>query len=114
MSVPSLDGRTFAVADSGGGVATTETVFRYAEGKGVVTASYEGGTIRRGFLVGTREGDSLDFRYVQLHEDGSTATGHCTTKLELLPDGRVRLNETWEWESRPGSGRSVAEELSRT
>jgi hypothetical protein len=53
----------------------------------------------------------LDFRYVQLHTDGSTASGHCTTDLELLADGRVRLNETWAWESRPGSGRSVEVEL---
>jgi hypothetical protein len=110
VSVPSLDGRVFAVADSGGGVATTETTFRYAEEDGVVTASYEGGTIRCGFLIGTRSGDSLDFRYVQLHTDGSTATGHCVTELELLTDGRIRLNEAWEWESRPGRGRSVAEE----
>lgn len=111
MNVPSLDGRVVAVADSGGGVATTDTVFRYAEDDGVVTATYEGGTIRRGFLVGTRSGDSLDFRYTQLHTDGSTATGHCVTQLELLADGRVRMNETWEWESRAGSGRSVAEEV---
>ena len=109
-SVPPLDGRVFAVADSGGGVATTDTLFRYSERDGVVTATYEGGTIRCGFLVGTRDGDSLDFRYVQLHHDGSTASGHCATELELLPDGRVRLSETWEWESRPGGGRSVAEE----
>lgn len=109
--VPSLDGRVYGVVDSGGGVATTKTIFRYAEEDGVVTATYEGGTVRRGFLVGTRSGDSLDFRYVQLHADGSTATGHCATTLEVLADGRVRLNETWEWESRPGRGRSVAEEL---
>ena len=110
-SVPSLDGRVFAVAVSGGGGATTETTFRYAEQDGVVTATYEGGTIRIGFLLGTRQNDSLDFRYCQLHVDGSTASGHCTTELELLDDGRVRLNETWEWESRPGSGRSVAIEV---
>jgi len=109
--VPSLEGRVFGVVNSGGGVATTETIFRYTEADGVVTATYEGGTVRRGFLVGTRSGDSLDFRYVQLHTDGSTATGHCLTTLEMLADGRVRLNETWEWESRPGNGRSVAEEL---
>jgi hypothetical protein len=112
-SVPSLDGRVFAVADSGGGVATTDTQFRYSEQDGVVSANYDGGTVRRGFLVGTRNGDSLDFRYVQLHTDGSTAAGHCVTQLEVLDDGRVRLNETWEWESRVGSGRSVAEELRR-
>jgi hypothetical protein len=110
-SVPSLDGRVFAVADSGGGVATTDTAFRYREEGGVITATYGGGAIRYGFLVGTRTADSLDFRYVQLHSDGSTASGHCATELEMLPDGRIRLNETWEWESRRGSGHSVAEEL---
>jgi hypothetical protein len=112
--VPSLDGRVFRVADSGGGVATTETRFHYAEHDGVVTATYEGGTVRRGFLVGTRSDDWLDFRYVQLHIDGSTATGHCITQLQMLDDGRIRLTETWEWESRSGSGRSVAEEVEST
>ena len=110
-AVPSLDGRRFATEDSGGGVATSDTIFRYAEDDGVVTATYEGGPIRSGFLIGTRTGDSLDFRYVQLHTDGSTASGHCATELELLDDGRVRLNETWAWESRPGSGKSVEVEL---
>ena len=60
------------MADSGGGVATTDTQFRYSEEDGVISATYEGGTIRSGFLVGTRSGDRLDFRYVQLHLDGST------------------------------------------
>jgi hypothetical protein len=109
--VPSLDRRVFRVADSGGGAATTETTFHYSEDEDVITATYEGGTIRRGFLVGTRVGDSLDFRYAQLHYDGSTATGHCETRLELLDDGRIRLNESWAWDSRPESGNSVAEEL---
>jgi hypothetical protein len=110
-SVPSLEGRVFGVADSGGGAATTDTRLRYSEQGVVVSATYEGGTIRRGFLIGTRTGDSLDFRYVQLHDNGSTASGHCITELELLSDGRIRLNETWAWESREGSGQSVAEEL---
>ena len=109
--MPSLDGRVFATADSGGGVATTETTFRYVEQDGVVTATYEGGPIVRGFLVGTRSGDSLDFRYVQLHTDGSTASGHCSTELGVSADGRIQLNETWEWESRTGNGRSLEVEV---
>jgi hypothetical protein len=80
-SVPSLDGRIFGVADSGRGVATTDTRL-HREEDGVVTPTYEGGTMRQGFLLGTRVADSLDFRYVQLRKDGSTATGHCVTQLE--------------------------------
>jgi hypothetical protein len=65
----------------------------------------------RGFLVGTRSGDSLDFRYVQLHTDGSTAGGRCSTELGVSADGRIQLNETWEWESRTGNGRSLEVEV---
>lgn len=86
-SVPSLDGRVFAVADSGGGVATTDTTFRYAEQDGVITASYDGGTIRRGFLVGTRTGDSLDFRYAQLHTDARPPPATASPRLSCWTAG---------------------------
>jgi len=48
---------------------------------------------------------------VQLHTDGSTASGHCSTELGVSSDGRIKLNETWEWESRAGSGQSVEVEV---
>ncbi|WP_243704707.1 hypothetical protein [Micromonospora sp. KC723] len=109
---PSLDRRRFAaVADVVAGEVGTETVFTYHEHDGVVWADYTGGSIRRGHLVGTRDGDRLDFRYVQLNNDGRTSSGHCVSEISVLPDGRLRLHETWSWESRPGSGVSVVEEL---
>ncbi|SCG72463.1 hypothetical protein [Micromonospora coxensis] len=109
---PSLDGRRFAaVADVVAGEVGTETVFTYREADGEVWADYAGGSIRRGHLVGTRHGDRLDFRYVQLNADGQTSSGHCVSEVSMLPDGRLRLRETWWWESRPGSGVSVVEEL---
>ncbi|MEV4119825.1 hypothetical protein [Micromonospora sp. NPDC049645] len=108
----SLDGRRFAaVADVVAGEVGTETVFEYHEAAGEVWAEYAGGAIRRGRLVGTRDGDRLDFRYVQLNIDGQTSSGHCVSEVSVLPDGRVRLHETWSWESRPGSGSSLVEEL---
>ncbi|MDN3261503.1 hypothetical protein QWJ26_17070 [Streptomyces sp. CSDS2] len=108
----SLDGLFFApVSDQAPGQVGTRTRFAYHEQGGAVWAEYAGGDVVRGHLVGTREGDRLDFRYVQLRTDGTTASGHCVSTVEELADGRLRLAETWEWESAPGSGSSVVEQV---
>lgn len=78
---------------------------------GQVWAAYEGGDVARGQLVGTRTGDRLDFRYVPLRSDGTTASGHCVSRVTALPDGRLRLEEGWQWESQPGSGTSAVEQV---
>ncbi|MFI2369681.1 hypothetical protein [Streptomyces sp. NPDC018833] len=110
--VRSLDGLVLApVADQAPGQVGTSTRFLYHEEDGRIWAEYEGGDVVRGHLVGTREGDRLDFRYVQLKTDGGTSCGHCRSVVVELPDGRVRLEETWEWESQEGSGTSVVEQL---
>ncbi|MGW3625901.1 hypothetical protein [Streptomyces sp. NPDC000880] len=107
----SLDGLVLSpVADQAPGQVGTRTRFTYHEEDGRIWADYEGGDVVRGHLVGTREGDRLDFRYVQLKTDGRTACGHCVSTVVELTDGRVRLEETWEWESQEGSGTSVVEQ----
>ncbi|ANW20600.1 hypothetical protein [Streptomyces clavuligerus] len=108
----SLDGLVLApVVDQAPGQVGTGTRFSYHEQDGRIWAEYSGGDVVRGHLVGTREGDRLDFRYVQLRTDGTTASGHCVSSVTELPDGRVRLDETWAWESADGSGTSVVEQL---
>jgi hypothetical protein len=112
VSAPSLHGRRFRpAADVPGGDVGAETVFEYVEDDGIVHARYGGGAVRLGFLVGTRDGDVLRFRYAQLRADGSTASGRCESRIETLPDGRLRLHETWAWESQEGAGTSIVEEV---
>lgn len=112
MTAPSLDGRTFHdVSPAHAGDVGGDTVFAYHEDPdGTVWARYDGGAVRLGFLVGTRNGDALDFRYAHVTTQGATATGRCTSGIEVLADGRLRLHETWAWESRTGTGTSVLEE----
>ena len=116
-SRPSLQGRRFVAVDNASGEVGTDTVFIYDEdaAAGSVWADYAGGAVVRGHLVGTRtssgDADTLDFRYVQLRRDGTTSSGRCRSVVEVLPDGRLRLHETWAWESRDGSGTSTIEEL---
>ncbi|CAM5388473.1 hypothetical protein GCM10010329_12850 [Streptomyces spiroverticillatus] len=108
----SLDGLVLApVADQAPGQVGTRTRFAYHEQDGRIWAEYAGGDVVRGHLVGTREGDRLDFRYVQLKHDGTTSSGHCLSQVTLDSDGRVRLEESWAWESQDGSGTSVVEEV---
>ncbi|MEV6951080.1 hypothetical protein [Streptomyces sp. NPDC051183] len=107
----SLDGLTLVpVADQAPGQVGRQTRFEYHEQDGRVWAEYSGGDVIRGYLVGTRAQDTVDFRYVQLRPDGTTASGHCVSLVTELPDGRVRLEETWTWESREGSGTSTVEQ----
>lgn len=107
----SLDGVVLVpVSDQAPGQVGRLTRFRYHEQDGHVWAEYGGGDVVRGHLVGTRAGDTVDFRYVQLRTDGTTASGHCVSLVTELPDGRLRLAETWTWESQEGSGTSTVEQ----
>lgn len=108
----SLDGRRFAAAaQAEGGEVGPATVFDYHESDGEIWAEYAGGEVRRGFLVGTRTADALAFRYSHLNTDGATASGRCDSEVTVDDTGRIRLLETWTWESREGSGTSVVEEI---
>jgi hypothetical protein len=108
----SPDGLVFAsVADRTPGQVGTRPRFTYRERDGRIRAGHAGGDVVRGRLVGTREGGRLGFRYGRLQHDGATTRGHCVSAVVELPDGRVRVEETWEWESQPGSGTSVVERI---
>ena len=109
---PSLEGRRFRGSEmSEEGEAGAATVFEYHEDGDLIWARYAGGAVRLGFLVGTRDADRLDFRYSQLNERGETSNGHCSTTISTLSDGRLRLSEEWAWESKPGAGTSVEDEV---
>ncbi|WP_436346034.1 hypothetical protein [Natronorubrum sp. FCH18a] len=110
----SLDGRTLAgVANDEDGDVSAETIFHFEQNGDRIYASYAGGEIVDGHLVGTFDGEQWDIRYVQLTEDNETATGHSVGDVELLEDGRLRVEDEWEWESKAGSGESVHEEVDR-
>jgi hypothetical protein len=76
-----------------------------------VYTKYAGGDVWLGFLVGLGSGETIEFRYVQLRSDGSTSSGRCRSRVEALADGRLRLHESWQWESQPGAGSSVVDEV---
>jgi len=107
------DGRVFRpVSSSENGETSAETVFAYRQRGRIVSATYGGGEIETGHLLGLVDDDGrLDFRYHQVNARGELMTGRCTSTPEVLADGRIRLHERWQWTSGDmSSGRSVIEE----
>ena len=112
MSI-SYDNRRFrSIANSETGDVGSETIFHYHQDDDVVWAEYWGGEIVRGTLIAkVRPDDSLDMRYQHVNRKGDLMTGICRSIPELLPDGRIRLHETWQWTCGDhSSGESVIEE----
>ncbi len=113
MSI-SYDNRTFrSISNSDTGEVSGETVFYYHHEGDVVWAEYSGGEIVRGTLIArVLPDDSLDMRYQHVNRMGELMTGVCRSIPELLPDGRIRLHETWQWTTGDlASGTSVLEEI---
>lgn len=107
-------GRTFrSVSNSDGGDVGSETIFEYHQDGELVWATYSGGAVRFGTLVALADAaGNLDMRYQHISSDGSIRTGRCRSRPALLPDGRLRLHETWEWTGgKQGRGYSVVEEI---
>ena len=112
MTEVSLDGRTLrAVSNSGAGEVGDDTRLHFEQDGERLRATYAGGEVVEGHLLGTFDGRTWDVRYVQLNAAGETATGHSVGEVTELEDGRVRVEDEWEWESREGSGETVLVEV---
>ena len=108
------DGKSFRIVTNvDNGETSSETFFRYSQVGNVITGSYGGGLVVKGSLVGTvDEVGILNFRYQHVNTDGETRTGVCRSLPEVMPTGKIRLRESWQWTSGDGSsGTSVIEEV---
>lgn len=106
--------RTFRpVSNTENGETSGETVFVYQQTGPILTSEYSGGKILSGHLIGlVDEAGNINMRYHQINTQGEIMTGICHSRPELLPDGRIRLHENWQWTSGDLSkGESVMEEV---
>ncbi|MBA3298073.1 MAG: n-acetylglutamate synthase [Acidobacteria bacterium] len=110
---PNYNGRRFTVVtNSDAGETTAATTFDYRQDGDVVWATYGGGGILRGTLVARVLDDGgLEMRYQHLNPALEFRCGTCRSRLEVLPDGRYRMHEQWQWtEPFTDRGESVVEE----
>lgn len=101
------------VANSKNGETTNETIFEYKQTGNILTAAYKGGSIRLGHLIGLVDTNGeINMRYHQVNLQGELMTGICRSKPQIMPNGKIRLNEDWQWTSGNRSkGKSILEEM---
>lgn len=101
------------ILNSENGETSGETIFLYKQEGSILVADYSGGKIIKGQLIGLVDLDgNIDMRYHQVNTLGELMTGVCKSTPEILPNGKIRLHESWEWTSGDkSSGHSVIEEL---
>lgn len=101
------------VSNSENGELSSDVIFHYKQVDNILTSVYSGGDILFGHLIGLVDKDgNIDMRYHQVNLEGEIKTGICKSIPEILPNGKIRLNETWQWTSGDQSkGSSILEEV---
>ncbi|WP_226665201.1 n-acetylglutamate synthase [Metabacillus litoralis] len=106
--------RTFvAVVNTENGEVSSKTVFHYKQEGDILSATYSGGDIIKGFLIGlVDENGHLQFNYNHVNIKQELRGGQCQSVPEILSDGRLRLVESWKWNDKEQSeGTSIVEEV---
>lgn len=110
----SYNNKSFSpVSNSENGETSSETTFRYKQEGNIVTSEYSGGKIKKGLLIGLVDDSGIiNMRYAQVNDKNELMTGACTSTPEILPNGKIRLHESWQWTSGDMSkGKSIIEEI---
>ncbi|MGB0863927.1 MAG: n-acetylglutamate synthase, partial [Saprospiraceae bacterium] len=95
------------------GEVDTTTVFEYFQEENIFSGEYSGGNIIKGNIIGRVNSDnSLTFSYQHIDPKGEILTGKCNSRPEIMPNGKIRLHEKWQWTCRDFSeGYSIIEEI---
>lgn len=107
-----LDGKKFRPIDnSGNGNVSLDTVFHYRQNGNSVWATYSGGKIPLGTLIGKINGNIITLIYQQLDLKDEFLTGFCSTTISIQNE-KLQLDEKWQWTCKDFSaGMSLLEEI---
>ncbi|NRD81053.1 n-acetylglutamate synthase [Bacillus sp. BRMEA1] len=108
------NGRKFvSIENTANGEVSSKTIFEYKQEGNILSATYSGGEIVKGTLIGlVKDNSSLQFRYNHVNTRNEIRGGQCYSTPETLPDGRIRLHEKWKWtDTDQSEGESIIEEL---
>ena len=102
-----------AVVNSKEGEITPDTIFHYNQEGNILTATYYGEKIVKGHLLGLVDQHGvINMKYHQVNTKGELQSGVCVSKPRITSEGKIRLEEQWQWTSGTmAKGSSVLEEI---
>ena len=102
-----------ALSNTDNGETSSETIFHYKQENNILSSVYSGGEIKQGHLLGVvADNGEIEMHYHHLNTKSEFKTGVCHSKPEIMPNGKVRLHERWQWTSGDKSiGNSILEEI---
>jgi hypothetical protein len=93
-----LHDRRFVTTGHPHGVSGADTVFHYLVDGALITATYDGGRVREGHLVGRATGESsIETLYHCVTTDGELLAGWSRGRVGSDAQGRTTLAFDWGW-----------------
>ncbi len=101
------------VSSSQNSEVSGDVIFEYKQEGNRLSCDYFGSSIIQGHLLGlVDEHGNIEMYYHQINLKGILMSGICTSKPEIMKNGKVRLREQWQWTSGDKSfGESILEEI---
>jgi hypothetical protein len=99
------------IETAGNGIVNELTIFTFSQKGNFISATYSGGQILKGYLVGILNQNKLSFSYCQLQTNGKMDNGlsECDVFIE---NEKIMLVEHFTWASRNGeTGTNIFQEL---
>jgi len=98
MNAVNFNNKTFAlIENSQKGKVNADTVFKYKQEGDLVTADYQGVTIRCGKIIAKLKGDELLMLYQCLTIDDELKAGKAIAKVSFTNTNKLKLDLDWEW-----------------
>lgn len=87
-----------SLENSNNGEVGDETLFDYFQDGDEIWAEYSGGEIKKGTLEGIKTAkNGFEIKYQHINQDGEEKAGICKTQVSFSKEGKVILDEIWQW-----------------
>lgn len=100
-----LDQKTFmSLSNTANGDVNGATRFYYQQKGQVISATYSGGVVKTGTLLGKMQtNDQFELYFQHITLSGKLKAGYCQTKIILLENDVIKLEQNWQWLNGDGS-----------